>query len=212
MGEGRTRYFGKVCLKHPELNGEQTFLNYCVGCRLDADRKRRKNPKRREQNRQWLRQLRKKPEYAAKMRELDRLRKHTVEHRAWDRARKKRPATRAQRRARYATDPQHAILVGARTRIGAALVGKEKSARTLALLGVDTIGHYKSHLESQFELGMTWENYGAAWHVDHRIPVSLFNLSKPEEQRLCFNYKNTRPMWAAKNISRGNRIVFEDLL
>lgn len=112
----------------------------------------------------------------------------------------------------YASDPAYALLQNIRCRTRQALQGKQKAASTLALLGVESIEQYKSYLEKQFELGMNWENYGKGWHVDHRIPLSLLELKTPEDQNFAFGYRNTRPMWAEKNKSRGNRLVFEDLI
>ena len=122
------------------------------------------------------------------------------------------PKFRAQRRHRYATDLAFALKIGAQVRIYNALAGKEKAARTLALLDVPSIEFYQAHLEAQFVPGMTWENYGKAWHVDHRIPLSTLDLSDEANQRFLFNYKNTRPMWADANRRRSNKLVFEDLL
>ena len=208
-----TRYFGKACPKHQELGGDRSVVgNACVGCRLEADRKRRKNPLRLEQNRKWQRALRCHPDSAARLRESNRQRWQTPERKAWKRAWIKRPEQVARRLARYANDSNYALIVGARSRIYSALAGKEKLARTLVLLGVDSIQAYRVHLEKQFEPGMTWDNYGKAWHVDHRIPLSILDLSNPTGQAFGFNYKNTRPMWARQNLARGNRMVFEDLL
>ena len=113
---------------------------------------------------------------------------------------------------RYRTDPSYRLLYGMRRRIKNVLRGMSKSASTFALLGINSVEQYKAYLESQFEPGMTWGNAGTAWHIDHRIPLSLLDLSKPEDQRFGFNYKNTRPMWAKANISRSNNLQFEDLL
>lgn len=63
------------------------------------------------------------------------------------------------------------------------------------------------HLEKQFENGMTWENYGE-WHIDHKIPISVFNYSEPEhiDFKKCWNLKNLQPMWATENISKSNKL------
>jgi hypothetical protein len=98
-----------------------------------------------------------------------------------------------------------------RNRIRTVLRGKEKSGRSLDLLGCD-IPTWRRWLEDQFEPGMTWENYGTDWHVDHRIPLSTLDLRDPENQRYLFNYQNTRPMCGVENVSRGNHLVLEDLL
>lgn len=50
---------------------------------------------------------------------------------------------------------------------------------------------------------MTWENYGFyTWHIDHIRPCASFDLSDPEQQKICFNYKNMQPLWAHENLSK----------
>ncbi len=84
--------------------------------------------------------------------------------------------------------------------------GGTKSARTIELLGCSP-DFLKAHLESQFQPGMTWDNYGIdGWHIDHIYPCSGFDLTDPYQQKLCFNYKNLQPMWAFDNKSKGGKI------
>ena len=61
-----------------------------------------------------------------------------------------------------------------------------------------------NHLKRLFQPGMTWENYGE-WHIDHKIPRSVFNFSKPEhvDFKRCWALSNLQPMWAAENIKKG---------
>jgi len=63
------------------------------------------------------------------------------------------------------------------------------------------------HLERQFVDGMSWENYGK-WHVDHKIPISAFNYTKPEHSdfKRCWGLKNLQPLWAKENISKGAKL------
>ena len=81
------------------------------------------------------------------------------------------------------------------------LHGSYKSARTEELTGADGPTLIK-HLESRFTKGMTWQNYGTVWEVDHIAPCFMFDLSKPEEQRRCFHYSNLRPLGVTANRSR----------
>ena len=75
----------------------------------------------------------------------------------------------------------------------------KKSDHTLALCGCD-IKTLIVHIESKFLSGMTWDNYGKyGWHIDHIKPCAAFDLTKPEEQRSCFNYKNLQPLWGVDN-------------
>jgi hypothetical protein len=91
-----------------------------------------------------------------------------------------------------------------RRRLNNALRGRSKSAKTIQLLGCN-IDQLKNHLESQFTEGMSWLNYGK-WHIDHIKPCASFDLSKPKEQRKCFNYINLQPLWAEDNL-RKNKYV-----
>jgi hypothetical protein len=100
------------------------------------------------------------------------------------------------------TDPNFKILCNLRTRIYSAVKDFSKSAHTMELMGC-SISFLKKHLEKQFQPGMTWENYGK-WHIDHRTPCADFDLIKPGEQKVCFNWFNLQPMWAIDNL-RKNR-------
>jgi hypothetical protein len=91
-----------------------------------------------------------------------------------------------------------------RHRIWTALKGLCKSSSTKKLIGC-SIEFLKSHLEKKFIEGMNWSNYGK-WHVDHIRPCASFNLSKPEQQKQCFNYKNLQPLWALENLSKSDKL------
>ena len=113
------------------------------------------------------------------------------------RARKRRRL--AERRA---SDPVFRMSLNLRTRVGLALHGTCKSARTLDLLGC-TVEELLVHLEAQFKPGMTWENYGPkGWHVDHIRPCASFDLADPEQQRQCFHFTNLQPLWAEENFKK----------
>ena len=60
----------------------------------------------------------------------------------------------------------------------------------------------KSHIESQFHNGMSWENYGRkGWHIEHIIPMKAFNfISKDDiDFKRCWALKNIQPIWAKEN-------------
>ncbi len=101
------------------------------------------------------------------------------------------------------------ILSRLRVRLGHAMRGQLKADKTLKLLGC-SIENLKIYLESKFDSGMTWANYGKGWHIDHIMPCALFDLSKPENQRRCFHFSNLQPMWAALNISKGSKYLIVD--
>ena len=59
---------------------------------------------------------------------------------------------------------------------------KGKSLHTIDLLGC-SIDYARKHIENQFKDGMTWDNWSMdGWHIDHIIPIALFDLTKEEDQ------------------------------
>lgn len=71
-----------------------------------------------------------------------------------------------------------------------------------------TIDELKRHLEKLFKPGMSWENYGTVWHIDHKTPIALFNFERPDDIdfRLCWSLKNLQPLEAKENMSKGARV------
>ena len=61
-------------------------------------------------------------------------------------------------------------------------------------------------LEFNMKSGMTWENYGPYWHVDHVYPCSLFDFSQDSERIKCFNWTNLTPLESIENIKKGDRL------
>lgn len=95
-----------------------------------------------------------------------------------------------------------------RKRIADALSGRKKSSKTTDLLGC-SIEHLKHHLESQFQPGMSWYNWGnrvGCWTMDHKIPCASFDLSDPEQKKKCFHFSNLQPLWHNENCAK-NSIV-----
>lgn len=61
----------------------------------------------------------------------------------------------------------------------------------------------RKHLESKFRDGMTWQNYGKHWHIDHIVPL-ISAKSSDEIKRLC-HWTNLQPLTAFENISKGSK-------
>ena len=66
-----------------------------------------------------------------------------------------------------------------------------------------TIEEFRDHLESQLTEGMSWDNRNE-WHIDHIIPCAAFDLEDAEQQKVCFNYRNLQPLWAADNLKKSD--------
>lgn len=72
-----------------------------------------------------------------------------------------------------------------------------------------TIEELKNHLEKQFRDGMTWDNYGKYWHIDHVKPVSHFNFKSKLDPdfKECWKLTNLQPLLVKENLSKGNRYI-----
>jgi hypothetical protein len=95
-----------------------------------------------------------------------------------------------------------------RARLRSAIKSNIKSGSSVRDLGC-SIELLKKHLESLFEEGMSWCNYGYGkdkWNIDHIRPLSIFNLSIREELLLACHYLNLQPMWQLENMRKGKRI------
>lgn len=79
-----------------------------------------------------------------------------------------------------------------------------KSDHTAILVGC-SMEQLKQHLQEQFSPEMSWQNYGRYWEIDHIRPCCSFDLTKVEEQKVCFHYSNLRPLTAPANRSKGGR-------
>lgn len=112
----------------------------------------------------------------------------------------------ARAKHRYHTDPQYMLRVRLRRRIRK-MIGDGKAYKSSqSIIGCDW-ATFKAHMEGQFLRGMTWRNYGK-WHIDHIVPCSTFDLTKPDQVERCFHYSNLRPLWAKDNLTKSDKIVF----
>lgn len=123
--------------------------------------------------------------------------------------RNKLPISRERDRERYKTEPQFKIKKILRVRLTKALErpATSKSTDTMTLLGC-SIDDFKKHIEQKFQPGMSWENQGKTWHVDHILPCASFDLTQPEQQRACFSYLNIQPLFAEDNLRKGSKLDY----
>lgn len=85
-------------------------------------------------------------------------------------------------------------------------LGGMKTIKTEALICC-TYKELWNHLEKQFRDGMTRENHGKVWHVDHRIPLQWFkdnDLMDETNQKIAWHYGNLQPLLVKENLSKSN--------
>lgn len=130
---------------------------------------------------------------------LERTRKYRLENRE-----KVNKAQREYAKERIKNDPNFrtAHYLRVRTRKVILVQNGVKSESTEKLLGC-TFAEARVYIESQFTEGMSWENYGE-WEIDHIRPCASFDLTDPEQQKICFHYTNLRPLSVNENRSKGS--------
>lgn len=103
---------------------------------------------------------------------------------------------------KYHNNLEHHITHSLRNRMRLAIRNNQKFGKTLDFLGC-SVEELKSHLECGFHSGMSWDNYGQYWQIDHIKPCALFDMSQEAEQKRCFNYTNLQPMLSKDNARKG---------
>lgn len=81
----------------------------------------------------------------------------------------------------------------------------KKNKNTVEYLGT-SIENVKKWLEYNFRDGMSWENYGDEWQIDHTLPLNLFNLNEHTDIYVCFNWKNLMPLRKDINQKKHNHL------
>jgi hypothetical protein len=120
---------------------------------------------------------------------------------------KKNPEKIAAKRRRYAkiASITYRLAQSLRRRIRSVLDGTTKGGKSIELLGCGW-KEARAHIESLWEPGMSWENR-REWHIDHIVPCCAFDLTKAEDQKKCFNFKNLQPLWKHENMSKGGQTI-----
>ena len=92
-----------------------------------------------------------------------------------------------------------------RSRLRAAIKNNYKNGSAVRDLGC-SISEFKKYLESLWQSGMTWGNYGLyGWHIDHINPLSSFDLTDMDQFFTACHYTNLQPLWAIDNLKKGSK-------
>lgn len=220
---GLTHYFTGIPCKHGHLSPRYVRDGKCSKCvLLRVVAHKAANPEMtKETTRQYHLTNRDARLVAAKVyRETNREKVAATKKRCYERAKVQKPRTRVRKpkaekvaasneyfRERRKRDPLFKMSAYTRNMLGRVLraTGKVKKGSTREILGYGG-EELKAHIESLFQPGMTWENYGM-WHIDHKIPISLMTLFGVTEPALINALSNLQPMWAIDNLAKGNRSV-----
>lgn len=105
------------------------------------------------------------------------------------------------------SDPYKRMVSIARGRMRC-FVKKEAKKFTIKDMLIFNADEFKSHIESKFNNGMSWDNYGQkGWHIDHIKPISKFDLNDIDQCKECWSLNNLQPLWWQENLSKSNKIL-----
>jgi hypothetical protein len=168
-------------------------------------------PKRREQHREGQKRRRLANPELYRERDRERGRRYYAKYLDKCRAkgrrddRKRQPQKTEYMRQKRLSDMNFRLAGKLRISLCQALRGKAKATSALKLLGC-SLPDFRIYLESKFEPGMSWENHGKyGWHIDHIMPLAIFDLTNPEHQKRAFHFSNMQPLWAADNMSKSDK-------
>ena len=86
-------------------------------------------------------------------------------------------------------------------------IGISKTSKSRAYIGCSP-DFLRNHLEKQFRLGMTWDNHGEVWEVDHIIPLSAWDFKNhPEHIFKASHYSNLQPLFRGENLTKKDRCI-----
>lgn len=123
----------------------------------------------------------------------------------WLRWAKENPEKLRYIQKRYEAKPRYKMARFMRNSLYRILMGDSKNSASSSILGYSA-SELRLHIEKQFMAGMSWENYGDVWHIDHIIPVSKL-LSDGEDSPKAINcLSNLRPIYAKENLRKGSKV------
>lgn len=189
------------CFKEKLKNEFSNKSNCCKKCKSEYDKiykKLNKDKVRKEYKRNIDQYKKRNKEYhTSEINKFYNL-KNREKNKEWFQLNKKRILKNIKKK--YKEDLNFKLVHSLRTRFYQSLKKGVKFKSIIKLLDC-SIEDCKKYLESKFTPEMTWDNHGKIWEIDHIIPCIKFDLSKLEEQKKCFSYKNLQPLFKTTEIA-----------
>ena len=111
-----------------------------------------------------------------------------------------RAKAREEYKIKYKKDKAYTIRRVIRRRFNMAIKNRSHISSIWNHVGCSMV-EFISHIERQWKIGMTWDNYGE-WQLDHIEPLFKFNLSDTDELNAAMNFKNFQPLWKEEHIDK----------
>lgn len=184
---GDRYYFTGIPCGKGHVDNRLTSTGNCIPCKRESDRlyAEANREQIKETQRRWV--------------ENNSERRTEQKVRSREKNREKR---NARQREQHATDPRARLDRAMGKAIWKMLKGG-KGGRSWKTLVDFSLEELVAHLELQFRDGMTWDNYGPHWHVDHIYPKSKCSFEE------AWRLSNLQPLLVEENLRKGSRIEFE---
>ncbi len=101
--------------------------------------------------------------------------------------------------------PEIRLVSNLRTRLNVAIRQGNKAGSAVRDLGC-SIPDLRRILESQWQEGWSWENWGTVWVIDHFFPISWANLEDRAELLAVVNYRNLRALSRQDNADKSDSV------
>ncbi len=179
-----------ICRREKPKTEFRPYRCKCVDCERADGRSYRQSGYGQDKSAQWVEENRE------RMTELQAL---------WYQENKERRNEEYNRR--YHSDPVFKFQQLCRRRIGMAFSDQDlrKSNNTIEYLNC-SVPWLIQWFTYCFSSEMTLENHGSYWHMDHVIPVNLFDLTDPVQVYFCFSWFNLSPLPGSENMSKQDTI------
>lgn len=159
-----------------------------------------------KQNKKWYSKMKQDPEWIKDRNERSKQYHRKMRHSSeWVEHRNEQ---RRKRRNNKKDNPRYKLNDSIASNIRHSLKGNKNGSHWENLVGY-TLDELREHLKKQFTDEMSWENYGKYWHLDHVIPISAWNYTKPEHIgfKKCWALDNLQPLEAKENLSKHNKLI-----
>jgi len=78
-------------------------------------------------------------------------------------------------------------------------------------VGAD-VAYVREWINERMVEGMTWNNYGTVWHIDHIVPLRMFDVTNEDELKICWHYKNLMPLLRRDGQNKEGNVFFAFIL
>ena len=100
----------------------------------------------------------------------------------------------ANSRWRREIDLNYRLKRAMRARLTRAIQRQQKGGSAIKDLGC-SIEYLKRYIAAKFKNGMSWDNWGIVWQLDHIQPLASFNLTDRRQFLHACRYTNLQPLF-----------------